>query len=108
MGRWGRTPRCQAGLAGCPASSCSKAPALTPHSTSSMKHSSLYQFVLSSVFFIQIMCRHLRGGQGHSSNGLFCLKKGRQKESDDSKLSFLFTSFFFFFLVLKAGIEVIL
>lgn len=97
MGRWGRTPRCQAGLAGCPASSCSKAPALTPHSTSSVKHSSLYQFVLSSVFFIQIMCRHLRGGQGHSSNGLFCLKKGRQKESDDSKLSFLFTSFFFFF-----------
>lgn len=50
-GVWqGRTLRCQAGPAGCPVLSCSKASVLTPHSTSSVKHSSLYQFVLSSVF----------------------------------------------------------
>lgn len=63
MGQQGRTLRCQAGPAGCPVSSCSKASVLTPHSTSSVKHSSLYQFVLSSVFFVQIMCRHLQGGR---------------------------------------------
>ena len=75
MGQWARTPRHQACPVGCPALSCSKASVLTPHSTSSMKHSSLYRLVLSLVFFVQIMCRHLHGGQGNSSNGLFCLKK---------------------------------
>lgn len=75
MGRRARTPRRQARPAGCPALSCSKASTLTPHSTSSMKYSSLCQPVLSLVFFAQIMCRHLHGGQGHSSDGLLCLKK---------------------------------
>ena len=50
MGRRARTPRRQARPAGCPALSCSKASTLTPHSTSSMKYSSLYQLVLSLVF----------------------------------------------------------